>query len=175
MTKCSLPECSGAINCKGLCLKHYQALYRLRNKEKLDVYFKKYYKRHQQQKKLYALAYHYQNLDKIKLRSAEYYLKHREERKRKSREWAKSNPVKRENMKANYRAKVLGAEGFHSYGEIKNLRKEQDDCCAICGIKLNGKYHRDHIRPISKGGSNWINNIQLLCGPCNCKKNAKWP
>ena len=40
--------------------------------------------------------------------------------------------------------------------------------CAKCGSRKNLEY--DHIIPISKGGSNTVRNIELLCEECNRKK-----
>ena len=40
--------------------------------------------------------------------------------------------------------------------------------CAQCGSRNNLEY--DHIIPVSKGGSNTLRNIELLCETCNRKK-----
>ena len=34
---------------------------------------------------------------------------------------------------------------------------------------------RDHIMPRSKGGSNNLENLQTMCGPCNWKKADSLP
>ena len=43
--------------------------------------------------------------------------------------------------------------------------------CIECGSKKNLEY--DHIIPVSKGGSNTVRNIQLLCESCNRQKKDK--
>jgi 5-methylcytosine-specific restriction endonuclease McrA len=57
-------------------------------------------------------------------------------------------------------------------GNIKEIVYVRDKgCCVTCGSKENIEY--DHIIPFSKGGSNSVNNIQLLCLKCNRGKSNK--
>lgn len=72
------------------------------------------------------------------------------------------------------RARRLLAQGTHSASEIRELYKKQRGKCADCNRRLK-KYQLDHITPLSKGGSNAIYNIQLLCPGCNRKKYSKDP
>ena len=56
--------------------------------------------------------------------------------------------------------------------DVKDLVWKRDDGkCAQCGS--NEKLEFDHIIPVIKGGSSTYRNIQLLCEPCNRKKNSK--
>jgi 5-methylcytosine-specific restriction endonuclease McrA len=44
--------------------------------------------------------------------------------------------------------------------------------CMKCGATENLEI--DHIKPRSKGGSNKIENLQILCHDCNAKKGSTW-
>lgn len=60
--------------------------------------------------------------------------------------------------------------------EINKMLCLQDYECRYCGVylvrELASEYHIDHIVPVSRGGSNEIENLQILCPRCNVKKGA---
>jgi hypothetical protein len=66
------------------------------------------------------------------------------------------------------------ANGSHSQLEWELLKKEYNYTCPSClRIEPEIKLGRDHIIPLSKEGSDYINNIQPLCPNCNSKKKDK--
>lgn len=70
-----------------------------------------------------------------------------------------------------YRARKMGAEGSHTQAEWLALVGRYLGRCALCGV--GAKMTRDHVIPLSKGGSDYISNIQPLCNRCNARKNDK--
>lgn len=62
--------------------------------------------------------------------------------------------------------------GKHTELEWRMLKYYYGNRCAICGMR-NAKLTKDHIVPVSKGGSDNISNIQPACQSCNSKKGAK--
>lgn len=64
--------------------------------------------------------------------------------------------------------------GSHTLGEWELLKKQYGYTCPSCGKKEPEiKLTEDHIIPLDKGGSNYIENIQPLCRSCNSKKHTK--
>lgn len=45
--------------------------------------------------------------------------------------------------------------------------------CAVCGVRLRGGWHADHIKPWSRGGYTEIENGQATCPTCNLRKGAR--
>jgi len=71
------------------------------------------------------------------------------------------------------RCNLLRAEGNHTHEDLSAIRTAQKDCCAYCSVALNGKGSLDHIVALTRGGTNWPNNLQWLCRSCNSRKHTK--
>lgn len=113
----------------------------------------------------------------------EYYLKYGKEYRKKRK---KVRPIRSEEEKktskrlnrltSNHKRRALlkNTHGSFTLKEWETLKAQYNWTCPCCKkSEPDTKLTIDHIIPISKGGSNNIENIQPLCKSCNCKKSAK--
>jgi 5-methylcytosine-specific restriction endonuclease McrA len=63
-------------------------------------------------------------------------------------------------------------EGEFTPEEWLALCEKYGNRCLACG-RGDLPLTVDHVIPISAGGTNWITDVQPLCGPCNSKKQQK--
>lgn len=72
---------------------------------------------------------------------------------------AQTHNNKRKSISPRQRYKVLTRDGFR---------------CVLCGAapkdSLDIQLHVDHIVPVSKGGTNSLDNLRILCSECNLGK-----
>lgn len=85
--------------------------------------------------------------------------------------WVKNNPDKIYASVERRRTKIAKADGDFSAKEWRDLKSLFGNICLWCGQRK--PLTVDHVVPLSKGGTNWISNIQPLCKSCNSKKNNK--
>jgi hypothetical protein len=72
---------------------------------------------------------------------------------------------------ATRRAQKNKSFGVVTVDEWKEIKRYHNHTCLSCGRKEPEiSLTQDHIIPLSKGGSNFSNNIQPLCRKCNARK-----
>lgn len=90
------------------------------------------------------------------------------------RQWAKQNPEAARVLVRRRRARLMAADGTHTVQDIAALFAQQRGRCAMCAVDLlTAGQHVDHVMPLSRGGGNGADNLQLLCPTCNRRKSNK--
>lgn len=129
-----------------------------KHKEKISEY-----------RKLWAVGYSDKRSEINKL----WYENNKERLRDARKSWRLNNKDKTRVYTSNYRSLKINA-GKHSKEDIDYLLMVQKNKCVLCKNNLK-KYHVDHIFPLSKGGSNTKENLQILCPKCNREKSDKDP
>ena len=66
---------------------------------------------------------------------------------------------------------IANQKGTHTKMEWVKMKEFFNNTCCSCFSDYNG-IEKDHIIPISRGGSNNIENIQPMCSKCNIEKGS---
>ena len=143
--------------------------YEKRRRERSE-YQKDWYEKHPNYHKKYA--------EKRRKEHPEYEKKWRKEHpnncKESQKKWRGKNMDRVIFLNEERRTRKKEAIGNFTFGEWELLKKQYGYCCPSCRkCEPEIKLTIDHIVPLSKGGSNYIENIQPLCRSCNSKKYVK--
>jgi 5-methylcytosine-specific restriction endonuclease McrA len=95
----------------------------------------------------------------------------KQNRREYTRKYRREHRDKYTASKQKRRALEVGAKGHFTENDWKEIKEKQNQICLGC--KEKKKLTADHIIPLSKGGSNYPENIQGLCINCNSKKWVK--
>ena len=131
-------------------IRHRDRRYKAKHKAKLIEQSKQYNAEHREEKRTYLKQYYQTERGIIAKRASAH----------------------------NRRARRKKAKGRHTTEQLHQQLKRQEGRCYYCHIELptgRNSWHADHIVPLSRGGSNDINNIVISCPPCNRKKHDKLP
>lgn len=96
----------------------------------------------------------------------------REELSQKRREYRRNNPHIVKAQKHKRRALKTNSIEHFTATEWLELCEKYANQCLCCG-RDDLNLTADHVVPLSRGGSNGIDNIQPLCSHCNSSKWAK--
>lgn len=114
---------------------------------------------------------------KIIARSRARYAERPEEMKAYRARYRAENPEAVKAAANNARCARAAAEGRTTRAEWLEITDYFDGFCAYClGHESRvGRLTKDHMQPITRGGSNWPDNLVPACKSCNSAKNAKTP
>ena len=115
------------------------------------------------------------NIDKINQGIRERRKQNPDIKKESNKRYRKSHPEA--NIRSKNKRRARNANVPSGTLPIKDeLLNNQGGMCANCKTKNKKSiWHLDHIIPISKGGHNTKENVQILCQRCNLSKRDKMP
>lgn len=117
---------------------------------------------------VYRKERYWNNREKAIADSVEWGKKNKEKRKIVKKRWADKNKTYIAVINKNLNARKQGAEGSFSLQEYNDKLDLYKNRCGYCSERE--PYTVDHIVPISKGGTNYIDNIMPCCLQCNGQK-----
>ena len=115
----------------------------------------------------------YNTSEKGRQAQARYFEKNKAACLARSENWKRENPDSARSSVRNRRARISRAGGSHTSKDIQRIGVEQGWRCAACDCDTKDVFHVDHVVPVSAGGRNDPDNLQILCIACNLRKHTK--
>ena len=133
----------------------YVHQYGQNNKGKVQEFHKRYREEHKEEIREYLHQYHQDNKEKLLEWSRRYRQEHPEVHRQSNRR---------------RRALKVDSDGHFTNEEFRLLCETFENKCIYCGQEL--PLVADHMTPLSRGGSDGIDNIVPACANCNNKKHT---
>ncbi len=136
--------------------KHREQMRRWRrdNPEEARAIARRSYHKHRHTRRAESKARYRENSDEYKAKAAQY----RKENKERVLKWNRDRKMRK-----------MGIPGYHTLDQWYVLCSFFEDVCPCCGEERG--FTVDHIIPVTwDGATDWITNIQPLCGSCNTSK-----
>lgn len=149
--------------------------WKLENAERNRAINQAWLERNRERKRMTRQAHYQRNRERQLMLSSLWYRRNKERKRMTDAEWRRSNPALARGIRERRWAREKSAPGSYTAADIAALLKMQRSRCAGCGRHIGRRYHVDHIVPLALGGSNYPENLQLLCPSCNTAKGAKHP
>jgi len=184
MRLCSIEGCGKPHCAKGLCRKCYYAAkyvaernetkernrrWRRDNPDKIKDQHRRWRSANPHKSAEYSRRYKQKNPDKAKARADKYQKENCQKLLERARQWKRAHPDVQRAWEHRRRSRELDAVGYYTPEEWSDRVAEYGGICPRCRTPWT-RPTVDHIVPLSKGGTNWIWNIQPLCGSCNSAK-----
>jgi len=147
----------------------YDERYYEANREEEAAYDKRYRETHREEKAASNKRYYEANREEKVAYQKRYYEANREKTAADHKRWNEANPEKCAAHKQQRRARLANviSEDF----DITDLFKRDGEECRYCEATENLTI--EHVKPISEGGPNTLDNCVVACRSCNSSKGAK--
>lgn len=135
-------------------------------------------------------AYRERNRERIRIKTHEYRKSHMEYFRDKARRHRAKHPARHRARARQYqithmpevlvrnkrrRAREYNAPGQITKRDVDLQFRSQRGKCWYCLCDISQVYEIEHIVPLSRGGTNYANNVVLACPTCNRSKHDKLP
>ena len=164
----------------------YMREWKSRNAEKHRAWSRQYYQNNAEYCRARELKRYYEHQEEIRAKQKAYYRANKDRILARNKVWTHTHPEQAKAAKDAW--KIANPERIIAYQRQGRLRRRHGvgHCtseqlqariayygyrCWLCGAPWE---EIDHVKPISKGGSNWPANLRPACRPCNRRKSDHW-
>lgn len=159
------------------CEHKHDAEVRKNNPSRFNDAQKRFRLNHPEQAKLIKKKWNDKNKIKIAIKNAKRYIVKRDVLLEQNRQHRLLHPEQIRAKSQKRRSLIKNAQGSHTADDIKRLYEEQNGLCFYCGQNIYWSIpydvHVEHVQPLSKNGSNGLENLALTCAECNLEKGNK--